>query len=237
MASDDMHDRAIIEDLRRRLAVAEAGLRETPDAVEMQRSRDGERDRSIELQHRMRNMLALVRSITSRTSEGYDSVEDFTSHLLGRLDAFARTQTALTFSKGDGVDLELLVRDELLAQAASHERCDIGGPDVVLPARVANVLAFALHELATNATKFGALSVPDGRVQVSWRTDIESGEGWLHLVWEETGVPIAAVAPRRVGFGTEMIERRIAYESRGRGGLEFQPGGVRCTIDIPLPAA
>ena len=229
-----MHEQAIIEDLRRRLAAAEAALCERPDAQELHRLREGERVLTIELHHRVRNILAIVRSMASRMSEGYDSVEDFASHLLGRFDAFARTQTTLAFMKGEGVDLESLIRDELLAQVASNERCDVGGPDVALPERTANLLTLALHELATNATKFGALSVPDGRVQVSWRTAVESGSAWLHLVWEETGVRVAAVAPRRVGFGTEMIERRIAYDLRGRGGLEFRPGGVRCTIEVPL---
>ncbi|PVM82957.1 sensor histidine kinase [Caulobacter endophyticus] len=189
-----------------------------------------------ELQHRVRNILAVIRSIVSRTAETSETVEDLSAHLDGRLSALARTQVLLTRSPGAGVDLESLVRDELLAQVADEERVTIGGREILLPPKAAEVMTLAVHELATNATKYGALSNASGRLEIGWTVAARDGVDWLAFDWCEHGVKIAAAAPRRSGFGSVLIEQRVPYELMGEGALTFAPGGVRCTIAFPLIA-
>ena len=110
----------------------------------------------------------MVRSLSKSTAASSETVEDFTSHFEGRLNALARTQMVLTRSAGGAVNLDLLVREELLAQAARPQQVDVAGPEVFLSAKAAEVLALAVHELATNSIKYGALSTSDGRVDVRW---------------------------------------------------------------------
>ena len=140
----------------------------------------------------------------------------------------------LTRSPSEGVNLESMIRDELLAQAAQEERIDVGGPEVSLSPKAAEVLTLSIHELATNAVKYGALSASEGRISVRWTTFDRFGRASVRLVWEETGVRVAAAAPRREGFGTELIESRVPYELKGSGVLHFRPGGVQCVIEFPL---
>ncbi|MBE7217597.1 MAG: PAS domain S-box protein [Caulobacteraceae bacterium] len=187
-----------------------------------------------ELQHRVRNTLAVVRSIVARTGETSPDVEHFSMHLQGRLNALARTQVVLTRAPGEGVDLETLVREELLTQAARETQVEVAGPEVLVSAKVAEVLALAIHELATNAVKYGALSVAGGCVRVGWQVDAGRAPPWLRLDWRESGARVLGAAPRREGFGTELITTRVPYELRGRGALEFLPGGVRCQLEFPL---
>ncbi len=204
------------------------------DVDDLHRLKDRQRVLLHELQHRVRNTLAVVRSITSRTEANSETVEDFASHLQGRISALARTQAVLTSAVNDGVDLENLIREELLAQAAPDDQVVVEGLDVLLSAKAAEVVALAVHELATNATKYGALTSPSGRVRVVWSMMKDQGETWLSLSWTESGVRIVAPAPRREGFGTELITARVPYELRGRGSLEIRPGGVHAEIAFPL---
>lgn len=191
-----------------------------------------------ELQHRVRNILAVVRSLVARSAETSDTVEDLAAHLDGRIAALARVQAVLVRNPNAGVDLEGLVRDELLAQNADEDRLHVGGPEVVLPSRAAEVLTLAVHELATNAMKYGALSQDSGRLEVTWRLGA-AGTPWqrLQLLWRETGVRIASEAPRREGFGTNLLKRRLPYELAGSADIEFHPGGLVCQIAIPFAPA
>ena len=187
-----------------------------------------------ELQHRVRNLLAIIRSIAARTAENSADVEDFASHLEGRLASLARTQVLLTRSPSSGIDLEFMLREELLAQAAQEEQLDLGGPEVQLSAKTAEVLTLAVHELATNAVKYGALSEVRGRLEVRWALEDRNSAPWLILNWAESGVRVVSAAPRRQGFGTELIQERVPYELRGQGRLDILPGGIRCEIAFPL---
>ncbi len=187
-----------------------------------------------ELQHRVRNILAVIRSIAARTAGNSETVEDYAAHLEGRLASLARTQVILTREPGGGVDLEMMLREEMLAQAAQESQIDVAGPEVRLSAKAAEILTLAVHELATNSVKYGALSQPRGAVQVRWELDRDEGETWLTLRWTETGVQMAAAAPRRTGFGSELIEQRVPYELEGSGRIDFLPGGVRAEITFPL---
>jgi two-component sensor histidine kinase len=189
-----------------------------------------------ELQHRVRNTLAVVRSIAASTGATSETVEGFAAHLDGRLNALARTQLVLTRTAGAGVDLETMIRDELLSQAAREELIELEGPPVRLSPKAAEVLTLAVHELTTNAVKYGALGALGGRVAVRWSLSERERVSWLTLVWQETGTSVATAAPRRQGFGTELIEVRVPYELGGSGALQFRPGGVRCEIELPLTA-
>jgi two-component system CheB/CheR fusion protein len=190
-----------------------------------------------ELQHRVKNILAVVRSIASRTLETTEDLEDFSAHFDGRLRALARTQNVLTRTATGRIDLDELVREELLTHAAHDEgQVEIAGPEITLRDRAAEIFALALHELATNAVKYGALSQPKGHVSVTWRVLQTAAGGRLSLEWRESGVPALDPSPARHGFGRDLIERGLPYELGAATSLEFLPGGVRCTIELPVDA-
>jgi two-component sensor histidine kinase len=185
-----------------------------------------------ELQHRMRNVLGLVRSLVRRTVETSVSAEEYAAHLEGRISALARTQAFAMRQPRDGVSLEELVDAELIAHAARDGKVKSAGPPVRLRPQAAETLGMALHELTTNAVKFGALSVPEGRLTITWRKELDREDPCVRLEWVEEGV--ATLAPTHRGFGHDLIERTVPYELRGASRLTFEPDGVRCVIDIPL---
>jgi two-component system CheB/CheR fusion protein len=190
---------------------------------------------TAELQHRVKNTLAVVRSIASRTLETTEDLDDFSAHFDGRLRAMSRTQGVLTRTGEGRIDLEELVREELLTHAAHEgEQVEISGPAIALKERAAEIFALALHELATNAVKYGALAQENGRVAISWRVLQTAHGGRLSLDWRETGVPALDPKPSRTGFGRDLIERGLPYELGAATSLEFLPGGVRCTVELPL---
>jgi two-component system CheB/CheR fusion protein len=188
-----------------------------------------------ELQHRVRNTLAVIRSISRRTAATSDTVDDYAMHLEGRIEAFARAQAIATRSPDYSVDLEDFVREEFLALAVrDDETVRIDGPTIRLRAKAADCIGLAIHELATNSVKYGALSGNGWRIDLSWRVEEIPGSRKLRLEWWEKGTRVAGIAPRRRGFGSELIERTLHYELDAETELEFMPGGVRCMILIPL---
>ncbi|MCR5874811.1 PAS domain-containing protein [Phenylobacterium sp. J426] len=189
-----------------------------------------------ELQHRTRNMLAVVRGIASRTSETSEDLESFLAHFQGRIAAMARTQTATSRSADVSVDLAEMLHDEFLSVAAQENQVDLGGPEVRLTGKAAETLSLGLHELATNALKYGALSTPRGRVSVRWRVKGRKDKT-LVLTWKESGVPMLDLAPTRMGFGRRLLEQAFAYELGAQTTLDFRPGGVVAQIAIPLDHA
>jgi len=191
-----------------------------------------------ELQHRVRNILAVVRSLVARSAETSDTVEDLAAHLDGRIAALARVQAVLVRNPNAGVDLEGLVRDELLAQNADEDRVRVSGPEITLPSKPAEVMTLAIHELATNAMKYGALAQASGNLEITWSLeDTGTPRQRLELVWVETGVRVAGEAPRREGFGTNLLKRRLPYELSGSADIEFRPGGLVCRIAFPFAPA
>lgn len=189
-----------------------------------------------ELQHRVRNILAMIRSVARRTGDTVDTVDDYARHFDGRIGALARTQVLLTRDVGVAVDLQNLILDELAMQAAQPGQYTIAGPDVPLPSKAAEVLGLAIHELATNAVKYGALSAADGRIDVRWTLADRDGVPHVRLTWAEVGVRLYG-KPRRRGFGTELVTRRVPYELGGTGTMEFSVTGLVATIEFPLVAA
>jgi PAS domain S-box-containing protein len=206
------------------------------DIDDLRRLQHGQQLLVAELQHRVRNILAVVRSVFTRTVDGGRSMEEVADHFTGRLDALARTQVMMTQSPTGYVDLEDLIRDELLSvREDDGSAISVEGPDIALPAQAAESLGLAVHELVTNAVKFGALSSPTGKVHISWRVNSHCGGArTLDLTWTEQGVPAVPVAPIRPGFGVELIEEALPYRLGAETTIEFLGGGIRCAIALPL---
>jgi two-component system CheB/CheR fusion protein len=182
-----------------------------------------------EYQRHVKNLMATIRSIAIRTAEKYASLEEFSAHFDGRLAALGRTQHLLVRAGQFDIDLEEMVHEELLAQAVRKET-RVQGPSVRLSLKAAEALGLALHELAVNAVKYGALAGPDGHLAVTWHTDTQG----LLLEWRETGVAAVDPQPGHSGFGREWIERGLPYQLKASTALEFQPDGVVCTVILPL---
>ncbi|HEV2557650.1 MAG TPA: HWE histidine kinase domain-containing protein [Microvirga sp.] len=205
------------------------------DVTERQEALARQRFLVAELQNRVRNTLSVVRSLVRRTAETARTVDDYVMHLDGRLDAFSRVQSNVTRDPSAGVDLSLLVADELLAHAIQEgERFNLDGPGLRLRPKAAAAVGLAVHELTAGALDRGVLSAPRGRIQVTWRIDADGAPARLHFRWSESGVsgPVPAAGDGR--DGSDLLDRILAYELGGRVTRGMEAGGLRCTIEIPL---
>lgn len=185
-----------------------------------------------ELDHRVKNVLARVAVVARQTREGSSSMDDFVESLDGRIQSMAAAHSLLSQTRWRGVGVNDLVRDQL-APYALRANVKIAGPNIVLSATATQALAMVLHELATNAAKYGALSTA-GAVSVTWQKPVADDKGTtLIVIWRELGGPQVAT-PIQSGFGTSLIRDLIPHELGGRVDLAFEPAGVVCRIDIPL---
>jgi two-component system CheB/CheR fusion protein len=182
----------------------------------------------VDFQHQVKNLMATVRSVAKRTVETASDLESFAEHFDGRLGAMSRTFRMLVRTGTFDIDLEELIRDELLSQTAG-DRASVEGPAVRLSQNAAEALGLAVHELAVNAVKFGALAGTGGHLAIHWKL----GDDGLRLEWNESGVAAMDSQPKHRGFGREWIEQGLPYQLRARTSFEFLPGGVACTILIP----
>jgi PAS domain S-box-containing protein len=191
-----------------------------------------------ELNHRVKNTLATVQSLASQTARGAPTPEAFRESFEGRLIALSKAHDQLTRHRWESAELRALLSAILAPYAGTAaERVVLRGDDVVLRPRAVLTLAMALHELTTNAAKYGALSVPAGRVEIAWEPGAAGPDGrpMLRIAWEEKdGPPVAE--PQRHGFGSRLIERGVAADLGGRVVLSFAPAGLCCTIEFPLRA-
>jgi two-component system CheB/CheR fusion protein len=156
------------------------------------------------------------------------------SHFEGRLNAFSRVQSAVTRSSGGAVDVKSLIEDELLAVAVRKgKQLKVDGPELCLKSKAAESLSLAIHELATNAVKYGALSALNGSLSVHWERIDEPEAARLHLEWLERGLD---TEPRRdrEGFGHEMLLRTLPYDLAAETSIEFTSDGMRFIMDLPL---
>ncbi len=159
-------------------------------------------------------------------------------HLEGRIGAFSRVQSVVTRNPETGVDLAAMIEDELLAHAAREgEGLKIEGPDVQLQARPSETVSLAIHELATNAVKYGALSSGTGSISITWERVRRDEAEYLELVWEENGVEDTPPEPRRQGFGLELLQRTLPYELGAETKVDFRPEGLRFSMAVPLGPA
>jgi two-component sensor histidine kinase/CHASE3 domain sensor protein len=188
-----------------------------------------------EITHRSKNLLAVIQAIMRQTASHAPSVQEFGKRFSARLDALAGSLDLLVQEDWRGVTLADLVRSQLahhVEEGASQIELD--GGKLQLPPDAAQNIGMALHELATNASKYGALSVPCGRVHVSWRTWVDAdGVEQCQLHWEERGGP-PVTPPARRGFGQVVIERTVARAVGGRVTLNYPPSGVQWTLEFPL---
>lgn len=198
-----------------------------------------------ELQHRTFNLMGMVRSMADATVRSSSNLEEFTPKFVDRVDALARVQRLLSrLEEGDRVFLDELIRSELSAVGAfsdGDERVILQGPSrVALHSSTVQTLAMVIHELTTNAVKYGALKQPGARLHVGWRLDRSNRDGkpWLHIDWYEAGVtmPPADAVPRGTGQGRTLIEEALPYQLQARTTYIMSPDGVKCSISLPIPA-
>ena len=187
-----------------------------------------------ELNHRVKNMLAVVISLATQTLRRSGTLEEFSGVFLGRVHALTAAYTLLSRESWSGVQLQEVIEEEMRPfMAGDRANIRIEGPPVPLDPRGALALGMAVHELATNAAKYGALSVPEGDVAVTWTLERRDGGDHLALDWtERNGPPVTAPAKR--GFGTVLIERGLAQDLSGEAKVEFLPGGVRASVRAVL---
>ncbi len=186
-----------------------------------------------ELDHRVKNILAVVTAIIQQTLEVAESPAEFATTVVGRIQAVAKAHSLLTYDGRGGTLLGAIVETELAPYVGAPGRVTIGGEKVTLTPRACLSLAMAVHELTTNAVKYGALSVAKGRLSVTWDHIGGVGHTVLRIVWAESRGP-AVQAPTRRGFGTALIERALSHELDAVVSREFLPAGLRCAIEMPL---
>jgi two-component sensor histidine kinase len=182
-----------------------------------------------ELNHRVKNTLAIVQSLAQQTFRGTPALREPVKAFESRLQALGAAHNLLTREGWISAPLREIVSNAL-APFCSGDRCRIDGPPVDVPPQMGVSLALALHELATNAVKYGALSTPHGVVTVGWTLS----DGAFTLVWQEQGGP-RVEAPEREGFGTRLIKRTLASQLSGEVKIDFAPEGVRCVLVGRLP--
>lgn len=184
-----------------------------------------------ELNHRVKNTLAMVQAIASQSAARATSPQDFVTGFSGRIQAMARAHTLLSRNHFEQAEVADIVRDQVLLGAES-ERVSCSGPGLLLDAQSALHLSLVLHELATNARKYGALSVPAGRLSIAWelRTDQRN---LLVLNWRESGMT-KVQAPADSGFGTTLIEQSMKAHG-GSASIAYGANGLSCELQLPLP--
>ena len=197
------------------------------DVTQRKKAEDTQRLLMNELNHRVKNTLAIVQAIAQRTSARTRDPAEFAQSFGGRIQSLARVHTLLSDTSWQGADLRDLIRDQLLSGAADETRLTVRGPGVQLEPQMALHLALMLHELGTNSSKYGALSVAGGTVTVNWTTDDA-----LHFRWVERGGPQVRASSKR-GFGTTLIEQ----SAKGEGGdarMVCEAEGITWDITLPL---
>jgi two-component sensor histidine kinase len=205
-------------------------------AVDMTERKEGEAHLRLllrELTHRSKNLLAVIQAMARQTARHTGSVESFLDQFGARLQALAASHDILVRESWYGASIDELIRSQLAMYLdRDGEQVLIEGPAVTLKPEAAQGLGLALHELAVNAAKFGALSVPGGRLSITWDRREHDGVPTLALDWREEAGP--RVKPRRKrGFGSMVIERNLAHALDAEVALDFDPAGVRCHVVIP----
>ena len=208
----------------------------TVNITERKRADEHKRLLVAELDHRVKNVLARVGVVAMYTRQGSSTIDEYVEALDQRIQSMAVAHASLSQVNWQGVRVADTVRYQL-APYATKANTTTCGPDIALTAAATEALAMVLHELVTNASKYGALSVPEGRVSVSWESR-NSGDAAtvLTIVWRETGGP-PVLAPPQDGYGTSLICDLIPHELGGTVDLAFSSEGVSCTIEIPLKTA
>ena len=203
------------------------------DITERKRVEDQQRILVAELDHRVKNVLATVQAVAAHTMDASSSMEHFVGALDGRIRSMGSTHELLSERRWRGIPLAELVERELAPYTTGYNT-ELSGPDVVLSAEAGQAMGMMLHELVTNAAKYGALSNPPGRVLIRWHFCLNgNARDQLAFEWQETGGPLV-VAPGKSGYGTCVIREIIPYELGGTVDYVLALEGVRCRLDIPV---
>lgn len=205
------------------------------DITERRREEEWQKLLVAELQHRVRNLIGMVRSVARLSAPSHRHVDEYVDHLIGCLQAMGRTQSTLTRSPGRYVDLAELVSEELLVHAAQSHQYHVEGPAVALSPHAAEIVTLAIHELATNSIKYGALG-DTGYIRIVWTSEEREGTWWVRLRWQETS-PLRKSKTTRKGFGRRLIEERVPYELGGKGSFELHDTGLLAQLEFPLTDA
>ncbi|MCA3264170.1 MAG: GAF domain-containing protein [Telmatospirillum sp.] len=213
-----------------RTSLLDVVLRRITEAAR-ERKLAADRDQLLmaELDHRVKNTLANIAALVIQTSASANSLSTFVEGLAARIQSMAKAHSLLSQSRWEGVSINNLLMEELAPYVSGSATLEIVGPDVVLTSKSALALSLAIHELATNAAKYGALSAREGRIAIRWAL---ADGGGLDLSWRETGGP-AVAPPTRRGFGSTLIERALAMETDGQATLHYLPEGVLCEVALP----
>ncbi|WP_316191585.1 MULTISPECIES: HWE histidine kinase domain-containing protein [unclassified Bradyrhizobium] len=203
------------------------------DITERKRAEEQQTVLVAELNHRVKNILAIVQSVAGQTLRTSPSLPAFNKAFSGRIQAVSIAHDILTQTRWIGIGLNELLTTVLAPYGIGEGRIAIDGPPVLLEARLVLPLSMVLHELATNASKYGALSASHGQVTISWRLRDDGRR--LELIWLERGGPLIEGGGGR-GFGTTLIDRVVRFDLDGEALLDFEPAGIRCSLTFALTA-
>jgi two-component sensor histidine kinase len=204
--------------------------RQAADLIERKRIEEHQLALNAELDHRVKNVLATVCSIIVHTRQGSSTFGEFVVGLDRRIRSLANTHDLLSRAHWHGVDLAEVVQREFAPYG--RDNSDIHGPSVTLKAEAAQAVAMVLHELTTNAAKFGALSKRNGRVLLKWCWRQNGRDTRLAIEWKEVGGP-PVVPPSRSGYGTSVVRELIPFELGGTVDLVFAVDGLECRLELP----
>jgi two-component sensor histidine kinase len=185
-----------------------------------------------ELHHRVKNMLAIASAIASQSLRGAPSVEAAAKTIASRLAALGVSHDLLIRESWTGAGCRSLIENAILAfQTEGLKQFTITGDNIAISSGPAVALSMVIHELSTNALKYGALSVPEGRVSIVWAIDVEAGR--FKLEWRESGGP-TVIEPKEKSFGSRFIEQALPGQLQGEARLIFEPSGLVCDVNIPI---
>jgi two-component sensor histidine kinase len=185
-----------------------------------------------ELHHRVKNMLAIASAIASQSLREAPSVEAAAKTIASRLAALGVSHDLLIRESWTGAGCRSLIENAILAfQTEGLKQFTINGDNIAISSGPAVALSMVIHELSTNALKYGALSVPNGRVSIVWAVDLEAKR--FRLEWRESGGPIV-IEPKTKSFGSRFIEQALPGQLQGEARLIFEPSGLVCDVNIPI---
>ncbi|MCY1363103.1 Blue-light-activated histidine kinase [compost metagenome] len=203
--------------------------------TERQRADEHRKTLMGELNHRVKNTMAVIQSIAAQTLGHASTLEEAREAFGPRLINLSKAHDVLTRESWQSADLRESVADTVRPHAGGENRFQIGGPSIRLSPSAALAVAMALHELSTNAAKYGALTSESGRILIAWQIQGDGADRQLVLRWQESGGP-PVVQPTRKGFGSLLIERALASELRGEVRVGYETSGLECTIIAPISA-
>jgi PAS domain S-box-containing protein len=207
------------------------------DISEQKQTEDRQRLLVNELNHRVKNTLAVIQSIAAVTSRSASNAAAFSASFIARIVGISRTHDLLTASHWEGADLRDVVWNELAPyDTDTARRVGLHGEPVHLSPKIAVTLGMVMHEMATNAAKYGALSQADGRVDVTWYVCPDANGARLHIEWAEEGGP-PMPKPGQQGFGSRLILQSVERDLEGTVKFDYRPTGLHCAVDFPLAEA